>query len=732
MYVIGLEKIGRDGKFGEKAVKLSDMLKERMPVQEGFVINREGFELFLKKNKLEERIANALENLDVDDYEKLVGVSSEIKEMFLVSQIPESLKNDIMEGYDSFLVRKEAKSVGGAALDFIRAGRENIFVSVRTSPVTSPDSSFPGLFDTFLNITGQRSLFEAVKLSWASLYSPRALFYRKKKGFEGECLGGIIVQRMVDSEKSGVVFNEKGSTIIEGSWGFGNSLAYGLVSPDRYFLDGYSGGVKERRIGRKVWLYKRDEVSGKTVKEVVTREKMEEQVLDEREIAKIFELHKRVSDHYSGEQIVEWAIERGRVYLLQVKSPPEMKASEPNEGEGECLEGFAISNGFGKGPVRMISNTKDFERIVGGDVITTKILSPELIPFLGRAGGMVSEYGGAGSSVSFVCKEMGIPCVTEIDISQFSDNQMVSVDGTRGGVYYLKSDLPDLYQDFSIGRLEGVNATEVKLNFDLSRQFDFERISDGIGLLTSEGIFADQNPVYIAKTNPEELLNTLMGMESIARNVYPKTVWYRSYSSLSDEINPMLGMRGIRKSLEDPDMLKCEIEVLKRLYAKGLNNIGIMLSFVSSVSEFRAAKQFIPFSLKLGIEVSVPSTALEIESFCKEGLNLVSINLPELTQLTMGVDRNNTSISYLYSESHSAVMKLIESVVRACKHYNVEVSVSIERYDPDVIEKLVRIGVNSISLNPEYIEEAKALVSRTEKRMLLEKFRDKEDLEIVS
>jgi pyruvate,water dikinase len=731
MYVIGLEKIG-EGVFGEKIAKLSGMLKERLPIPEGFVINREGFEFFLKKNKLEERIERKLENLDVDDYGKLMEVSSEIKEMFLASQIPERLKKDITEGYDSFLVRKEAKSVGGAALDFIRAGRENIYVSVRVSPATSHGSSFPGLFDTFLNISGQKGLFEAIKLSFASLYSPRAIFYRKKKGFESECLGGLVVQRMVDSEKSGVILNYKDSVVIEGSWGFGNSLSYGLVSPDRYLLDGYSGEIRESRVGRKVWMYKKDDLTGKTVKEVVVREKMEEQILGEREMEKIFELHKRVSDHYSGGQIVEWAIERGRIYLLQVRSLPETKESGPNEEGGEYLKGYGISEGFGKGPIRMINNTGDFERIGGGDVIATKILSPELIPFLGKAGGMVSEYGSLGSSISLVCREMGIPCVTEIDISQFSDNQMVSVDGAKGGVYYLKSDAPDLDQDLRIGRLEGVNATEVKLNFDLSMPFDFERVSDGIGLLTSEGLFANQNPVYIAKTNPEELLNVLMGMESIARNVYPKTVWYRSYSSLGDEINPILGMRGVRKSLEDPDMLKCEIETLKRLYSKGLNNVGILLSFISSVSEFRAAKQFIPFSLKLGIEVSIPSTALEIESFCKEGLNLVSINLPELTQLTTGVDRSNANISHLYSELNPAVMRLIESVVRACKHYNVEVSVSLERYDPDVIEKLVRIGVNSVSLSPEYVEEAKSLVSRTEKRMLLEKFRDKGDFEIVS
>ncbi|MEE9323114.1 MAG: PEP/pyruvate-binding domain-containing protein, partial [Candidatus Aenigmarchaeota archaeon] len=488
MYVAKLEKIEGDEVFGEKAVKLSKMLNARLPVPGGFVINKEGFELFLKKNNLEERIAKVLEGLDADDHKRLGGVSSEIKEMFVASQIPEGLKNEILEGYDGFLIRKEAKSIGGPALDFIRAGRENIYVSVRISAITSADSSFPGLFDTFMNVNGQKTLFESIKLAWASLYLPRAIFYRKKKGFEGECLGSVLVQRMVDSEKSGVVLSEKGSAMIEGSWGLGNSLAYGLVSPDRYLLDGYSGEIQEKKIGRKVWMYRKDNVTNRTVKECVLDEKINEQLLDEGEIKKIFELYKRVSDHYGQEQIVEWAIERGRTYLLQVKSSPEPKESEHHEEEGERLEGYGISGGFVKGPVRMITNTGDFEKIGDEDVIATKVLSPELIPFMGKAGGLISEFGGAGSSVSLVCREMGVPCVSDLEISQLSDNQMVSVNGGKGEVYYFESAAPDPERDIGIGRLEGVNATEVKLNFDLARPFDFEGAVDGIGVLTSEGV----------------------------------------------------------------------------------------------------------------------------------------------------------------------------------------------------------------------------------------------------
>ena len=725
MYVVWLENAAEE-EYGEKARLLSVLTRERMPVPEGFVITREGFEFFLKKNNLRERIENLIENLDVDDYKKLREVSREIRNMFIASHIPDTLKKEIVEGYEGFLIRKEAKSIGGPALDFIRAGRDNIYVAVRVSGF-SRNSSLPGLFDTFLGVSGQRGVLDSVKLAWASLYSPRAIFYRRKRGIEGDGLGCLIIQRMVDPEKSGVAMSVGGSVMIEGSWGFGNSLSYGLVSPDRYVLDSYSGEIRERKIGKKVWMYRRDGMTGKIAKECVMREKINGEILDEKETGKIFEVYKRVSECCGGEQVMEWAIERGRIYVLQARSLPRKNMTEniPDE-EGERIEGYGVSGGSGKGPVRIIMNTDDFGKIGNGDIIATKILSPELVPFLGKATGVISEYGGLGSSVSLMCREMGIPCVTEIDISRFSDNQIISVSGEKGSVYCLSSEIGETDTSINIGRFEGVTATEVKLMIDLSNPSGYLKDADGIGLLTSEGVFREQDPVYMARSNPENVLSVLLGMESVAREAYPKTVWYRSYSRGVNEVSPLLGARGVRRSLEEPEMLKCEIEALKRLYSKGLNNVGIILPFVSSLSEFRTVKQLIPFSLKLGIEVSVPSAALEIESFCKEGLNLVSVNLPELAQLTLGVDRGDSRVSHLYSETNPAVMKLIEGIVRACRKYNIETSVSIERYDPDVVEKLVRAGVTSISVSPDYLNEAKSLVSRIEKRMLLEKMRDAE------
>ncbi len=729
MYVTAFDKIEKtDRTVGEKALRLSEMFREKLPVPPGFVINSEGFSLFLKRNKLEERITSLLADLDVDDYRRLSEASNEIKVMFENSEIPDPLKKEISDTYESLLVSREAKEIGGPALDFIKAGRDQSNVSVRSSPITSPDSSFAGQMESVLNVQGLASVLESIKFCWSSLYTPRAIYYRKKKGFSDLSLTGLIIQRMVNSEKSGNAFAENSNVIVEGTWGLGNAISNGIVLPDVYVLDKETGSEVEKRIGNKMWVYTRDALSGKTKKEAVLREKVNAQLLDNEELKKVFEMYRKVSSLYAELQAMEWCIERNRVFLLQTRSLVAKERGEETEMDGEPLaEGLNISKGSRKGGVRIISNASDFERIEEGDILATKILSPELLPFFSKLGGIVSDYGGYMSNLSFLCREFGVPCITGIDTSSLNDGQIININ--NGKIYATREPVEVASEE------DKVTATGIKVNLDFSREFDLEREVDGVGLLKPESLFAGTDPFSLSKTNPEQLVEMLYEIKSFAKKFYPKTVWYRSFSVRTDEVegewrekNPLLGWRGIRRSLEEPDILKCEVEAIRRLHSQGLNNIGIILSFVTSVEEFRTAKNIIPISLKVGIEVCTPSSALDIESFCREGVNNVLINLPELTQLTLGVDRTNMKVSSIYSESNTSVMRLIENIVKVCRNYNVEVSVSLERYDPYVLERLIKIGVNSISLDPEFVEMGRNMISRMEKKMLLDNMREKGEL----
>jgi pyruvate,water dikinase len=725
MYVKPLERVEKtDRTAGGKALSLSMMLKERMPVPPGFVVSSEGLALFLKRNRLEEKIRGMLEGLDVEDYRRLSEVSNGIRNLFVSSEIPENLRNEVSSAYESLLVSREAKEVGGAALDFIKAGREQTNVSVRSSPLNIPDSPFTGQAESLLNVQGLGSLLESLKLCWSSLYTPGAIYYRKKRDLPDIALAGVVIQKMVNSEKSGSVFTDNSNIIVEGTWGLGNAIANGVILPDVYLLDRETGKETGKIIGKKLWIYTRDPVSGKTKKEPVMREKVGAQLLDGEELRKIFELHGRVSSLYTEPKVMEWGVERGRIFLIQARPFLTKEAGGQADTESKPLaEGLNVSHGYGKGVIRAISSIADFDRISEGDIIVTKILSPELLPFFGKISGIISDYGGYTSSLSFMCREFGIPCATGVDTSSLNDGEVV---GVSNGRVYPTGSPPETGSEEDAG----ITATEIKVNLDFSKTFDLEKEVDGVGLLKPDDLFAGMDPFSLSKNSPEELVERFHGIGFFAEKFYPKPVWYRSFSVRTDEVegewrekNPLLGWRGIRRSLEEPEILGCEIEAIRRLYSQGLNNIGIILSFVSSVDEFRSVKNLIPFSIKLGVEVCTPSSALDIESFCREGVNNVLVNLSELTQLTLGVDRTNMKVSSIYSESSPSVMRLIENIVKVCRNYNVEVSVSIERYDPYILEKLIRMGVNSISLDPEFIEAGKNMVSRTERKILLERTR---------
>ncbi len=285
-----------------------------------------------------------------------------------------------------------------------------------------------------------------------------------------------------------------------------------------------------------------------------------------------------------------------------------------------------------------------------------------------------------------------------------------------------------------------ITATEIKVNLFLPEEAEkIVGIVDGVGLLKAEHILTrrGKHPIYLAKTNPEELMQDIIdNIGKIAKVFYPKPVWYRSLDTRTDEFsdlegseeepreaNPLLGWHGIRRSLDEQDILKCELAAIKVLHDKGLNNVHMMLPFVIDSDELRRVKELLDFPLRLGIMVETPASALSMENFCQEGIDFASININSLTQLALGVDRGNPEISSLYSETHPGVLELIKRAVSACKKHGVTTSVSDGGADPNLIEKLISIGIDSISSDSGDVQRLRSLVAKIERRLLLETLR---------
>lgn len=782
-FIVKLEEVdkNREG-VGGKAANLGEMSKAGLPVPPGFVITTDAYEKFLSYNKLRERIESLLSDINVDDIASLKEKSADISNLILKGEMPGFIEQPVKDAYDELSIGKEVKELGGVALDLIKAGRTHCFVAVRSS-ATSEDlasASFAGQLETILSVQGNRELMDAVKRCWASLFTARVIFYRKNKGFGDFPSMGVVVQKMIDAEKAGVMFtvnpvtNDTSQIVIEAVWGYGEAIVSGLVIPDEYLLNKDDGRLLEKRIGRKLWMKRYDPVYG-LKKDSVERDRIDAQVLGDREIEGLWELASKVDRHYGVPQDIEWCEEKGRLFLVQTRPVTTLgrpEAPEESRPEGEVLlKGLGASPGVASGPVRIINDLNEMGKIEQGDILVTKMTSPAMVPMMKRAAAIVTDAGGRTCHASIVSRELGIPCIvgTETATSKLREGQKVTVDAKSGQILEFTETpkTPLLLRPTEAGEQKGatasgaepaepepeehtpdsdkITATRIKVNLAFpDRAEEAAGRAEGVGLLRAEHMLTEsrKHPVHLARTNPEELVQAIVnGVGRIAKAFFPKPVWYRTLDARTDEFreleggeeepeeaNPMLGWHGIRRSLEEPDVFRCEIEALRRLQQQGMNNIGIMLPFVISVEELRKAKSMIDFPIKLGIMVETPAAALDMESFCREGVDFVSIGSNDLTQLVLGVDRDNANISKLYSELHPAVIHLIKHVIKVCRKHGVETSICGEAgSNPEMARILVELGIDSISAEMDALEEIKNTAARTERRLLLDRSNNKEE-----
>ena len=312
-YILWFEEInkGSISQAGGKGANLGEMVSQNLPVPEGFVISTAGFDHFIMMNRLDSNIEEALKNCDVDDDKSLNDTSKHIKEQIMKAEYPMSVKQEITRAYNELSYSRDIKIP--EVLGIISAGREMAIVAVRSSATAEDlaDASFAGQQASFLNVKGVPYLLDAVKRCWASLYEPRAIFYRAKKGFKHASIA-VVVQRMVNSEKSGVTFTVHPSTgedivLHEACWGLGESLVLGRVNPDSYTVS-KDGTIIEKKIGVKETMHIRDIGTESTVEVHVPADKREAQVLSDIDIKRLTEYAVAIEKHYGKPQDIEWAV----------------------------------------------------------------------------------------------------------------------------------------------------------------------------------------------------------------------------------------------------------------------------------------------------------------------------------------------------------------------------------------------------------------------------------------
>jgi pyruvate,water dikinase len=755
---------------GGKAASLGELTAAGLPVPPGFVVTAGTYRAFIEDAGIDEEIFDAVD-VDAEDSAALAEAHERAHELILETPFPDEVRTEILEAYRDL-------------------GDGETFVAVRSSATAEdlPDASFAGQQETFLNVT-EGDLLERVKECWASLFSQRAIYYRNRQGFPHDAVDiAVVVQRMVDAEKSGVMFTSHPSTgdpriIVEAAWGLGEAVVSGSVSPDNYVVDRESGDVEEVTVADKKTMCVKDPETGETAEVEVPAEKRERRVLSEAEIDDLVALGERVEDHYGEPQDVEWAMFEGEVYMLQsrpittitdrdagiddakeVESAPTnggVEAASGANGDDEVVvRGLGASPGIASGSVRIVTKLDHLDQVAEGDVIVTEMTTPDMVPAMKRAAGIVTDEGGMTSHAAIVSRELGVPAVVGAGSGtrELDDGQQITIDGDKGTVRLGGETTTATAAEEPREPVEEVRpktpvkpmtATEVKVNVSIPEAAERAAATgaDGVGLLRTEHMVLSLGETperYIAEHGARAFADEIVqGVRGVAEEFYPRPVRVRTLDAPTDEFrqleggedeprehNPMLGYRGIRRSLDKTGVFGQELAAFRRLFEMGYDNVEIMFPLVNDAEDVhRAREQMVeagidPGKRTWGVMIETPASALEIENLAAAGIDFASFGTNDLTQYTLAVDRNNERVADRFDELHPAVLKLIGDTIETCRDLGVKTSICGQAGSkPDMVQFLVENGVSSISANIDAVRDVQHEAKRVEQRLLLDSVR---------
>jgi len=767
--------------LGGKAKGLVELTQHNFPVPPGLVITSKSYEYFIEKTGIKQYLNDTVKKISSLKPAEIEKISEEILRKFEVTDIPDDLKDLIEQSYIEL----------GKKL-----GIENPRVAVRSSATLEDvaEASFAGIQDTYLNIQGIEELLKHVKMVWASIWTARALIYRESLGLDHRKVSiAVIVQKMVNSKSSGVMFTvhpatgETNKIVIESSWGLGELIVGGIVTPDSFVLDKNTLNIIERRISAKKIGRFYDPINKKNV-DIELLDNPEDypegplydllkmfgitsksSSLKDEEIKYLAEIAKKAEDSFNHALDMEWAIDMDLTFprnVMIVQARFETVWSKQKIGkEGTILtRGLPASPGIASGSAKIIHTVNEaVEKMKPGDVLVTKMTDPDWVPYMKMASAIVTDEGGMTAHAAIVARELGKPAVvgTGNATTVIKDSTLITVDGSRGVVTYGITEKKEegkkeekISLEF-IADLYPVTGTKIYMNLGEPDEIDryVNLPFDGIGLMRVEFIISSKigyHPLYLLEQGkPDVFIDGLAeGIGKVAAAISPRPLVVRfsdfktnEYSRLkggekyepSDERNPMIGWRGVSRYIQKPyePAFRLEVRAIKKVREEmGLRNVYVMFPFVRTTWELERAMKIMEEEglkrskdFKVWIMVEVPSTVILADEFAKM-VDGFSVGSNDLTQLTLGVDRDSSLLAKMgyFDERDPAVLKSIGMLIDAAHRNNATVSICGQAPSvyPEIVENLVRKGIDSISVNPDAVIKVRRHVASVERRILVE------------
>lgn len=648
---------GKNASLGEL---LSQLTSAGIRVPDGFATTAEAFRLFLKEGGLEERIAQRLTTLDVDDVKALAAAGAEIRGWIEAAPFPAELEKEIREFYE-----------------WLKDGQEEISVAVRSSATAEdlPDASFAGQQETVLNVVGIDAVFKHMKEVFASLYNDRAISYRVHKGFtHAEVALSAGVQRMCRSDRgaAGVMFTldtESGFdqvVFITASYGLGETVVQGAVNPDEFYvhkpiLDAGKYPIIRKTLGSKLikMEFESDKSVGRTVRTVdVPAEDRRKFAITDEDVIELARFARIIEKHYGRPMDIEWGKDGndGKIYILQAR--PETVKSQQNKADvqlrytlkskGRLLcQGRAIGQKIGTGPVRIVDSAAEMDRVQAGDVLVTDMTDPNWEPVMKKASAIVTNRGGRTCHAAIIARELGIPAVVGCGdaTERLCENDEVTVscaEGDTGNIY-------EGIQEVAVEEVQRGALPEIPVKVMMNvgnpqLAFEFQAIPNkGVGLARLEFIINNNigiHPKVVLEypnvpselrdaaerlsagyVSPKEFFEKRIaeGVATIAAAFYPKKVIVRmsdfksnEYRKLiggalyePDEENPMLGFRGASRYISNQfaECFAMECRAMKFVRDEmGLTNVELMIPFVRTINEAKRVNEIMEqYGLKRGV-----------------------------------------------------------------------------------------------------------------------------------
>jgi len=713
-HIVGLAEVSESDLplVGGKASKLGELVRRGLPIPPGFVVTTELYQAFVDATPLATEIPAALKGIDPADATSVDRASQRIRSAFETTDFPTGMREEIVAAYESYVEQNDV-----------------IFSAVRSSATTEDleDASFAGLQDTYLNVRGTDAVLRDIRRCWGSLFTPRVLVYRARKGFDRATLRlAVLIMKMVNSTTSGILFTRDPNTgenhmIVEAGWGLGELIVGGEVTPDHYVVDGASLKVVHKQISEQSVRLVRNPEGGNTREPVPEADRSRPKLSDDA-LHRLVSLARLIESHYRRPMDIEWCLDGSTLYIVQARpltalpAPPPTGAkpgahsTEPARGgseeEGLLLKGLGAAPGHAAGKVRKVLHVEENTQLQPGEILVSTMTTPDMVPAMARAGAIVTDEGGMTCHAAIVSRELGIPCVvgTRTATKKLLDGQEVSVDGKMGAVY---SGLARGQKKAAAGPSESamtgggphagvpVTATKIYVNASVpEKAAEYAQLPvQGVGLLRIEFIFTAhvrEHPLYlIQQGRGKELVDRLAdGIAQVCRAFHPRPVIVRTSDFKTNEYagmpggaefepreeNPMIGWRGCSRyiSPEYRPAFLLELEAIHKVRTEmGLRNAHVMLPFVRNTWELeQIAEMFKEKGLhrsrdfKLYLMAEVPSTVLLAREFSKH-CDGFSIGSNDLTQLVLGADRDSETLARLgyFDERDPAVLRAIELLI---------------------------------------------------------------------